>query len=224
MKKHLLVKYLVASLLTLVLAPSAIVAYGSQAPARTALDASLAALAQGHDLSLINAWRAKAQTIRDGETYSTSFNSSCGALVYGYRASEKSLLQSNDDTGPEFPPHIAAVVLFAEAHDPDSVISSAGLFAENGKVYNAISIRPGYHGNRDAAYAPEQIWYFDQATNLPKRVRFSGKGIDKILFLDDFRPSGDGWLTPYSASYSPGKPDQAAYHYSEIALWHEQCP
>jgi hypothetical protein len=199
-------------------------AYANQAKERAIIDASLSALAHGHDLSLINAWHARAQTVRDGETYNTNFNSSCGALIYGYRESEKSIVQSNVTSGPEFPPHIAAIVLFAEARDPGSAISWKGTFAENGKVYDAVSIRPSYRGNRDAAYAPEQIWYFDQLTKFPKRVKFVGKGAGETLFLDDFRPSGDGWLVPFAANYSSGSGEKSSYQYSEIALKHEPCP
>src|SRR5947208_989106 len=92
-------------------------AQGSSSREKSIIDRSLVAMAHGHDISLVNAWHAKAQTISDGAGSNTSFNSSCTSLVYGYRESETSVVQSNVTGGPEFPPHIAAVVLFAETHD-----------------------------------------------------------------------------------------------------------
>lgn len=216
-------KYLGTALIILSLAAGASL-YGYDTKGKTILDGALAALAHGHDLSLINAWHAKAQTTRDGGTYNTNYNSSCGSLVYGYRESEKSIFQTNVTSGPEFPPHIAAIVLFGEVQDPNTTVSWKGTFAENGKVYDLVSLRPSYRGNQDAAYASEQIWYFDQLTKMPVRIKFLGKAKEEFLSLDDFRPSGEGWLAPYAAKYSSGNAEQAAYQYSEIALKHEHCP
>ncbi len=218
-----LVSYVNLLLLTLVLmAPSRF--YGFSAKEKAILDASLDVLAHGHDLSLINAWHATAKTTRDGETSNTNFNSSCGSLVYGYRESEKSVVQSNTTFAPEFAPHIVAVVLFGEAHDANSAVSWKGTVAENGRVYDVLSIRPSYRGNRDAGYAAEQIWYFDQRTKLPKRIKFTGKDTQDILVLDDFRPSGEGWLAPYAAQFTSGGQGHANYQYTDVLLKHEQCP
>jgi hypothetical protein len=199
-------------------------AQGSGSREKAIIKGSLAAMAKGRDISLINAWHARAQTLRGGEGASTNFNSSCAALVYGYRESETSVMQSNVTFGPEFPPHIASIVLSAEVSDPNSEISLERTVAENGRVYDVISIRPAFRGNRDAAYAPQQVWYFDQLTNLPALIKFIRKDKEDILFLDDFRFAGDGWLAPYSAKYIASNKEQAAYRYSEIALKHEQCP
>ncbi len=217
-------EYIDVFVMMLVFLACGAVAQGSGPKEKAIIEGSLAAVAQGRDISLINAWQAKAQTLRDGARYSTNFNSSCANLGYGYRESESSVVQSNVAYGPEFPPHIAAVVLFAEANDPNSVVSWEGTFAENGKAYDVVSIRPAFHGNRDAAYAPKQLWYFDQHTKLPARVKFVGKETEDVLFLDDFRPSGEGWLAPYAAKYFSDNKEQAAYTYTEIALKHDRCP